>query len=165
MRLPIFKLVRHVIAYLLGAFLCGWGVLCLGFMLLYPAQVARASVEANGSLVLYAPSMFAGVVICLGLVLFLTPRFDFVSGALILFGSIAAGFAMVFLAYWIGDGWGRVTLSRYLPVIAFLGFLFLIGCGSIVAGVILHRHRKKSPPNHALQRTASGGSGCATVRF
>jgi hypothetical protein len=144
MRLPTFKLVRYAVAYLLGAFLVGWGLWCLGYELLYPAQVARESEAANGSVVLYAPSIFSGVIIYLGIVLFLMPRFDFVSGALVLFGSIVAGFAMVFLGYWVGDGWGRVPASRYLPVIAFLGFLFLLGCGSMVTGVIWYRHRKKS---------------------
>jgi hypothetical protein len=153
MRIPIFRLVRHAVAYLLGAFLVGWGLWCFGYELLYPAQVARESAAANCSLVLYAPSMFAGVIIYLGIVLFLMSRLDLVSGALILFGSIVAGFAMVFLAYWVGDGWGRVPLSRYLPVIAFLGFLFLLGCGSVVAGVIWYRHRRKSPPNTALEPT------------
>jgi hypothetical protein len=69
-------------------------------MLLYPAQVARESVAANQALVIYAPSMFAGVIICWGVILFLTPRFDYVSGTFIFLGSIVAGFALIFLVYW-----------------------------------------------------------------
>jgi len=153
MRTPIFRLVRHAIAYLLGAFLVGWGLWCFGYELLYPAQVARESEAANGTLVLYAPSMFSGVIICLGIVLFLMPRFDLVSGVLILFGSILAGFALIFLAYWLGDGWGRVPLARYLPVIAVLGFLFLVGCSSVTVGIIWYRRKRKTPPNTALEPT------------
>jgi len=153
MQTSSFRLVRCAVAYLLGAFLIGWGLWCFGYELLYPAQVARESEAANGTLVVYAPSMFAGVIIYLGIVLFLMPRFDFVSGILILLGSILAGFAMIFLAYSLGDSWGRVPLARYLPVIAILGFLFLLGCSGVVAGVIWYRRKRKSPPNTALEPT------------
>jgi len=153
MRIPTFRLLRHTVAYLLGAFLIGWGLWCFGYELLYPTQTARESEAANSTLVLYAPNMFCGVIICWGVILFLTPRFDYVSGALILFGSMMAGFAMIFLAYLLGDGWnGAATFRRDFPAIAMLGLLFLFGFFAVLAGLLWHRHKRKGmPPNAALE--------------
>jgi len=94
--------------------------------------------------------MFAGVIMCWGGILFMTPRFDYVSGTLILFGSMMAGFAMIFSAYWLGDLWGQVPLTRFLPVTVILAFVFLLGSGSVLAGFICHWRKKGTPPNKSL---------------
>jgi len=146
MQIPPFRLVRHSVAYLLGAFLIGWGLWCFGYMLLYPAQAAKESVAANQAFVLYAPNMFAGVIICWGVILFLTPRFDYVSGTLIIFGSIMSGFALIFLAYWLGDLWGQVPIRGVFQVTVILTFIFLLGTGSSVAGFIWFRRKRRGPP-------------------
>lgn len=150
-----FRLVRHSVAYLLGAFLIAWGLWCFGYELLYPAQVAKESEAANNAPVFYAPNMFAGVIICWGAVLFLTPRFDYLSGILILFGSMIAGIALIFLAYWLGDLWTQIQFSRDFPVIVFSIFFFLLGCGIVVAGFIWFRRKKKMPPGTSLEPAAT----------
>ena len=151
MRIPTFRLLRYTFAYLLGAFLIGWGLWCFGYELLYPAQVARESEAANGALVVYAPNMFSGVIICWGVILFLTPRFGYLSGTLILFGSMMAGFAMIFLAYQLGDGWiGVDTFRRYFLSTVMLSLLFLLGSCSIVVGLILCRRKPRAASQQAV---------------
>ncbi len=39
MQTPSFRLLRRVIAYLIGAFLIGWGLCCLGYEGLFPARM------------------------------------------------------------------------------------------------------------------------------
>jgi hypothetical protein len=144
MRIQVLKFLRHGLAYLLGAFLIGWGLWCFGVELLYPAETARESVAANNALVLYAPTMFAAVIICWGTILALTPRFDVVSGALIFLGSFVAGCAMIGLAYHLGDVAGQIPLSSVLPAIATLTFILALGICSLTAGFILFRRKHRA---------------------
>jgi len=148
MKTPIFRLARHSVAYLLGTFLIGWGLWCFGYELLYPAQVAAESQAANKELVLFAPNMFSGVIICWGIVLFLTPRFDYRSGILILFGSIIAGCALIGFAYWLGDVWiGWVKAENFASTIMMLALFFFLGSGCAVAGVMRLRHKRNGTPS------------------
>lgn len=143
MRLPTSKLIRFTIAYPLGTFLIGWGFWCFGYQLLYPTQAVRESVAANNAVVVYAPSMFAAAVVCWGSILFLTSRFDIVGGTLILLGSFMAGFAMIFLAYHVGDLGGRIPLRRHLPAMAALIFILALGICSSIAGFVWLRRKRR----------------------
>src|SRR5258708_6469084 len=96
MRIPTLKLVRHLVAYLLGAFLIGWGLWCFGYELLFPADVAREA--ANRALFLYAPNMFCGVIICWGAILVLTSYYHYAGGIWTYLGAILIGLSMMFAA-------------------------------------------------------------------
>jgi hypothetical protein len=74
MRIPTLKLVRYLVAYLLGAFLIGWGLWCFGYELLYPEETAREAVS------LYFGNIFCGVIICWGTILVLTSYYHYAGG-------------------------------------------------------------------------------------
>jgi hypothetical protein len=145
-------LVSHVITYLLGAFLVGWGLWCFGYELLYPAQTVREAVAANKTLFIYAPNMFCGVIVCWGVILILTTYCHYRGGIWTYLGAVLIGFSMILAALTV-DG----HLTSCAPFIVFVitlatvAFLFILGCCGLVAGQIQHRRKcGESPPGTEL---------------
>jgi 4-hydroxybenzoate polyprenyltransferase len=146
-----------VIAYLLGAFLVGWGLWCFGYELLYPAQTVRESVEANKALFIYTPNMFCGVIVCWGVILILTTYRHYRGGIWTYLGAVLIGLSMIFAALAVdGHFTGGAPVMVYVLILMAVAFVFLLGCGSLFAGQIRHRRKcGESPPNTALEPTAT----------
>jgi len=157
MQIPVFRLLRYVIAYLLGAFLIGWGLCCFGYEILYPAETVRGAVEANKALVIYAPNMFCGVIICWGAILVLVTHRHYRGGIWTLLGAVLVGVSMIFAALAVDVHLtGGAPFKVYFIILMTVGFSFLLGGGSLVAGQVRHRRkREEQPPNTALEPTAT----------
>jgi len=143
MRIPAFRLVRYCVAYLLGAFLIGWGLWCFGYEITYPAEVAREAVA------LFAPNMFCGVIICWGVILVLTTYHHYGGGIWTYLGAALIGLSMIFAAMTIESYLTRdASLEALFICLAIAAFVLLLGCYSLVAGQIRHRReQRESPPN------------------
>jgi hypothetical protein len=141
------KFARRLVAYLLGAFLIGWGFCCFVYELLYPAEVVKEAVAANKALFLYAPNMFCGVIICWGLILVLITYYNYAGGIWTYLGAILIGFSMMFAALTVD---GYLTTGAPFKVLficlAMVMFVLLLGCSSLVAGQIRHRRKQKQSP-------------------
>ena len=149
MRTPSFRLVRRVIAYLVGAFLVGWGLWCFGYELLYPAQTMREAEEANKALFIFAPNMFCAVIICWGVVLVSTIYRHYRGGIWTFWGAVFIGLSMILAALTVD---GHLTSGApfvvFVITLAAVAFMFLLGCYGLVAGQIRHRRKRgESPPN------------------
>ena len=147
--------MRRVAAYLLGAFLIGWGLWCFGYELLYPTQVVRGAVEANEALYIYAPNMFCGVIICWGVILVSATYSHYRGGIWAFLGAVLVGFSMIFAAFMVDVHFtGGTTVMAYVIALSADAFVFLLACGSLVAGHMRHRRKRGgSPPNTALEPT------------
>jgi membrane-bound ClpP family serine protease len=141
------KFLQRLVAYLLGAFLIGWGFWCFGYELLYPAEVVKEAVAANKVLFLFAPNMFCGVIICWGVILVLTAYYHYAGGIWTYLGAVLIGLSMMFAALTVDD---YLTSGSSLQVLficlAVVVFIFLLGCSGLVAGQIRHRHKQKKLP-------------------
>ncbi|MGA2028854.1 MAG: hypothetical protein ABSG87_02120 [Verrucomicrobiota bacterium] len=151
MRIPTFKLVQQLVAYLLGIFLIGWGLWCFGYELLYPTETAKEAVAANKALFIYAPNMFCGVIICWGVILILTTYYHYAGGIWTYLGAILVGLSMMFAALTLD---GHLTSNTPFKVLficlAMALFVFILGCCSLVAGQIRHRSKQRELlPNSA----------------
>jgi len=161
MRTPSFRLLRRVIAYLIGAFLIGWGLCCLGYEGLFPAQMMRDAMEANKALFVYAPSMFSGVIVCWGVLLVVATYRYYRGGFWTYLGAALMGLSMIFGALGVDcyfTGVGHSTGSSRVVILtiwlAVATFVFLLGCYSLVGGHVRHRRiQRESPPNTALEPT------------
>jgi len=162
MRIPAFRLVRYVVAYLLGAFLIGWGLWCFGYELLYPEQTVKDAEAANKALYIYAPNMFCGVIIFWGVILVLTTYRHYRGGIWTYLGAVLIGLSMIFAALTV-DGYliGGTRFEVLFTSLAIALFVLLLGCYSLVAGQIRHRRKQReSQPNKSLQATAAAPSSC-----
>ena len=139
MQTPWFKFVRRAIAYLLGAFLVGWGLWCFGYELLYPTQTVRDTVEANKALYIYAPNMFCGVIICWGAVLIAATYGHYRGGIWTFLGAIFIGLSMISAALTFDEHLiGDAPFVVLVIALAFVGFVFLLGCCGLAAGQMRH---------------------------
>ena len=153
MRIPSFRLVRPVVAYLLGAFLVGWGLWCFGYELLYPAQTVSEAEKANKALFIYAPNMICGVIVCWGVILILTNYRHYRGGIWTYLGAVLIGLSMIFGAlavdgYLTGMAHSRENIRVEVLIIwlAVVAFVLLLGCYSLVGGHIRHRRIQRESP-------------------
>lgn len=149
MRTPAFRLVRRVIAYLLGAFLIGWGLCCFGYELLYPAETVRQAEEANKALFIYAPNMFCGVIICWGVILVSATYRHYRGGIWTFLGAVFIGLSMILAALAVdGHLTSGAPFMAFVINLAAVAFMFFLGCCGLVVGQMRHqRKRGESPPN------------------
>jgi hypothetical protein len=154
MRTPSFRLLRRVIVYLIGAFLIGWGLCCLGYEGLFPTQMMRDAMEANKALFIYAPSMFSGVIVCWGVLLVVATYSHYRGGVWTPLGAALMGLSMIFGALGvdtysteIGHSPRSTSVMILVTWLAAAAFVFLLGFYSLAAGHIRHRRmQRESPP-------------------
>jgi hypothetical protein len=157
--MPALRLVRCLVAYLVGAFLIGWGYWVFGYQLLYPATAVRESEIANRALFIYAPNMFCGVIICWGVILVLTTYRRYAGGLWTYLGALVIGVSMILAALSV-DSYleknlrGNAPFKVLITSLVACAFLFQLGCYSLVGGRIRNRRiRGQSPLNKPIQPT------------
>ena len=154
MQTPTLRLVRCLVAYLVGAFLIGWGCWVFGYELLYPATVLK-EMEHEGTLFIYAPNMFCGVIICWGVILVLTTYRRYAGGIWTYLGALAIGVSMILAASSVDNYLENPARIRAVGIVlAVCALIFQFGCYSLVGGRIRNRRIKdRSPLNKHLQAT------------
>lgn len=151
MRLPAFRLVRHLASYLLGSFLIGWGLCVFGYELGHPEFVK------GQSYFLYAPNMFCGVIVYWGASLVLITYRHYAGGVWTYLGAVLTGLSMILAAfavdgYLMGRAHSRGNVEVAVSVMCLAAATFIVGCYSLVAGHVRHKRKHKDSPPSSTQK-------------
>jgi hypothetical protein len=152
--LLVYASARKVVAYLLGAFLIGWGVWCFGYELLYPAK-AWAESEASGNKgIIFAPNTFCGVIILWGVILVLITNRHYAGGIWTYLGVLLIGLALILFALAVDFYLTKPHGQIFIGPLVISAVVFQLGCYSVMGGRIRNeRMRNEALLNKHLQPT------------